>query len=64
MRVSLVVLLAVAVFAAKAESFPLEGGIVATTASDGGVTFRAGDATLSFAPFACASCATRCTSVT
>jgi len=36
------------VFAAE---FDLGGGIAATVAPDGGVTFRAGKATLSFAPF-------------
>ncbi|MBQ6007136.1 MAG: hypothetical protein IJL17_01255 [Kiritimatiellae bacterium] len=54
MRARLAILLAAAACAAGADDFTLDGGIVATTSPDGGVTFRAGDATLSFAPFECA----------
>ena len=54
MRARLAILLAAAACAAGAEDFILDGCVVATTAPDGGVTFRAGDATLSFAPFECA----------
>ncbi len=51
MRRRIVALVAVAALAAIGEEFDLGGGVAATVAPGGGVTFRAGDASLDLAPF-------------
>ena len=53
MRTALATLIAAAVLAGAADEFDLGGGISAAISPDGGVTFHAGRATLSFAPFVC-----------
>ena len=51
MRREIAVLVTVAALAATGEEFDLSGGIAATIAPDGSVTFSAGGASLGFAPF-------------
>ena len=51
MRRWIAALVAVAALAAAGEEFDLGGGVAATVAPGGGVTVRAGDASLDLAPF-------------
>ena len=53
MKLMHVAWMAAFVLAAAADEFDLGGGISASVDSAGSVSFRAGGATLSFAPFVC-----------
>ena len=55
MKSWLTLMLAILALDATADEFELGGGILASTAPDCGVTFRANGAKLSFAPFVCTS---------